>query len=288
MIILIDREGESLQALHHFFGDQLVHFTEPNSALSYASNREGLVSMMLYVYNRETSDYFYAEASSVRDAGNYQYPIGVIYSDHDSLSTASLQGYDDAIHCDVLPTLGVRKLKASLEWRAAHNELTQLKLNKDYYNERDELTGLPNLRKMIDLTDDYLRYCHRKTQAASFMSIEIKLVEPNVEDELSTESSITQHDRSVLSVVSSLQELLYRSIDILGRVDDLHFFIILPDTDKAGLKVVQDRMNELMSTRASSTFLSYTFKVKTFEFNDWHEDVDLQQSLLSIVTDFNL
>jgi len=294
MIVLIDKQGHSVQSLQHFFGDQMVYFSDYLKGIAYINKESDNISSVLYVYDRDGSDYFYNQVTALREGNTYSYPISVIYSDHALLSTISEKGYDDAIHTDALATLGVRKLKATLEWRATYSELAKLRLDKEYYNERDELTGLPNQRKIIDLIDDYLRHCQRHSKPASFLSIDMALGATEIgEDDgasgrVDTAVRIDRHDREILKISSDFQALLFRSIDVLGRIDDSRFFIILPETDRKGAGIVKDRYAGFLHDRAATSNMTYTFKLKTFEFSDWKEDIDLQQRLISILTHFDL
>lgn len=105
-------------------------------------------------------------------------------------------------------------------------QIQSLRANSDYHQE----TGLYNQSKMLQTIETSLAHCHRTRRPIAFIS-----VVRSEESKLSTKM-----------LGEKLKGLFYRSLDTVGIMDDNLFIIALPETDKAGLESVMNRLHEAL------------------------------------------
>lgn len=286
MIVLIDKDGAAYEVLSQLLGDNLVHFSDVVKAIASIRSKESQVSGVIYAFDANTHAFLASEMRAVKSSTSYDFPLTLIYRNHDSLKLVGHAAYDDVIHEDILSTLGVKKLKTQLEWKKAHNELIELRLSKDFYNERDELTGLPNHRKVVDVMHDYFRYSQRHERP--FSAIKVSLAFSDHETATEDGSQISEHDRRLLGFSVALQEIFYRSMDVIGRLEGDNFIVLLPETDGAGLSVVQRRVEAVLAKRVEAGGVSGDLICRTYNFDNNRLGVDLEQRILSAIVELGV
>jgi len=288
VIVFIDKDKSLYNNFKGQLGEQAIFFTQGVRAVKYVADNVSNVSAVVYVFNADTCQYCSSELEQVRRGSSYPFPLCVIYDDVLLAKPICAYGFDDVIHASVFQVMGEVKLQRYQKDKQAHSELLKLRLNIDYYNERDELTGLPNQRKIIETVDNYMRFSYRHSQAIAFISIALDLSNIAVGNGGNADrSTLSPYDRVLVSIVADLQKILYRGMDVIGRVEKDRLLMVLPDITAAGMEVVEERCRSLLLPREASGALRYTIEAKCYTMNN-DGAMDLHPHIMKVLSDFNL
>jgi len=118
-------------------------------------------------------------------------------------------------------------------------ELEEANLALENLATTDALTGLHNRRSFDTSLSAYWRQAQRAKTELSLLMIDIDFFKP-YNDTLGHKAG----DEALQAVAKMIQEAAGRPLDIAARYGGEEFAIILPDTDRAGARLVAERLRE--------------------------------------------
>lgn len=131
------------------------------------------------------------------------------------------------------------------------SDITQLKISEEklqILSSTDQLTGISNRRKLLEVLSSEIDRAQRFRHSLSFLSLDI--------DNFKSINDTYGHPigDEALIYTTSLIKKIFRSVDTIGRLGGEEFGVIVPEVDKENLTAILER--------AISTFNHNTFNSK--------------------------
>ena len=164
------------------------------------------------------------------------------------------QGFDYSLLWQILVVMGVvgflalyRHMSVSrynTRLAALNKELTTANKKLETISYLDGLTGIPNRRKFDTVLENEWKRCERIGQVLTLMMLDIDFFKP-----FNDRYGHLQGDDCLKTVAKTIERLLGRPGDFVGRYGGEEFAIVLPDTDGTGAEqlagIMLTRIQEL-------------------------------------------
>ncbi len=143
----------------------------------------------------------------------------------------------------------------------------------------DPITLLPNKAGFYSLSNKAVKYCCRQNQPLAILKIEIKNFERYKEDRY-YESGL----ECIGLIATAIDNAVSRPMDIVGRLGDKAFAVVLPDTNLIGAEAVSDNIKNAIKLLSLAVPQSTRNKILTVDIDtvhvNWDDDVDIETILM--------
>lgn len=121
------------------------------------------------------------------------------------------------------------------------NENDQLNYQVESLKTTDNLTGLLNRRAIFTALEPQVSRSRRYDNPLSVMVMELRAINATAEDQESL------HDQALVSLSYFLRDQL-RWVDLIGRIDEDQFLMILPETTATDAQILAKKLKERMAS----------------------------------------